>query len=66
MAGPGIEAGDGSEISLGDFANQILEAVGLQPDPDWGRTLTAEAVGSFTEEEERQIEERLRGLGYLE
>ena len=66
MAGPGIEAGDGSEISLGDFANQILEAVGLHPDPDWGQTLTAEAVGSFTEEEERQIEERLRGLGYLE
>ena len=66
MAGPGIEAGGGSEISLGDFANQILEAVGLHPDPDWGQTLTAEAVGSFTEEEERQIEERLRGLGYLE
>jgi predicted AlkP superfamily phosphohydrolase/phosphomutase len=66
MAGPGIASGEGSEISLGDFANQILDAVGLQPDPDWGQALTADVVGSFTEEEERQIEERLRGLGYLE
>jgi predicted AlkP superfamily phosphohydrolase/phosphomutase len=66
MAGPGIEAGEGSEISLGDFANQIMDAVGLEPDPDWGQALTAEPVGSFTEDEERQIEERLRGLGYLE
>ncbi|HEX3256675.1 MAG TPA: alkaline phosphatase family protein [Gaiellaceae bacterium] len=66
MAGPGIEPGEGSEISLGDFANQIMDAVGLEPDPDWGQALTAEPVGSFSEDEERQIEERLRGLGYLE
>jgi len=66
MAGPGIEPGEGSEISLGDFANQIMDAVGIEPDPDWGQALTHEPVGSFSEDEERQIEERLRGLGYLE
>jgi predicted AlkP superfamily phosphohydrolase/phosphomutase len=66
MAGPGISPGTGSEISLADFANRIMDAVGLEPDPAWGGASVDGAAGAFSEEEERQIEERLRGLGYLE
>ena len=64
--GPGIDPGEGPEISLADFAGQIAGAVGLEPDPEWGRSRPGEAVGVFSEEEERLVEERLRGLGYLE
>lgn len=67
MAGPGIEAGAGPEISLGDFAAQIAHEIGLPADPEWGRSgLEAEPVGAYSDEEERLVEERLRGLGYLE
>jgi predicted AlkP superfamily phosphohydrolase/phosphomutase len=66
QAGPGIEPGPGPEISLTDFAGQIAAAVGLEPDPEWGRAEEPEAVAVFSEEEERAVEERLRGLGYLE
>jgi len=45
---------------------EIAEAVGLDPDPEWGHSPAREAVGVFSEEEERLVEERLRGLGYLE
>jgi predicted AlkP superfamily phosphohydrolase/phosphomutase len=66
MSGPGISPGPGSEISLADFARQIAEAVGLEPDGEQSETPAADAVGVFSGEEERQVEERLRGLGYLE
>jgi predicted AlkP superfamily phosphohydrolase/phosphomutase len=65
-AGPGIAAGTGSDVSLADFASQIVEAVGLEPDPEWSRPSPKEAVGALTQQEERLVEERLRGLGYLE
>jgi len=67
MAGPGIEAGVGPDISLADFAGLIAGGVGLEADPEWSRTETAaEPVGAYSDEEERLVEERLRGLGYLE
>jgi protein-disulfide isomerase-like protein with CxxC motif len=66
MAGPGISYEEGPEISLADFAAQIAGAVGLQPDEEWSSTPSAEPVGVYSEEQERQVEERLRGLGYLE
>ena len=66
LAGPGVDPGEGLETSLADFAGRIAEAVGLDPDPEWGRSPSGEAVGVFSEEEERLVEERLRGLGYLE
>jgi predicted AlkP superfamily phosphohydrolase/phosphomutase len=65
-AGPGIAAGSSSDVSLADFASQIVEAVGLEPDPEWSRASPREAVGALTQQEERLVEERLRGLGYLE
>jgi hypothetical protein len=40
--------------------------VGLEPDAEQSETPAADAVGVFSGEEERQVEERLRGLGYLE
>jgi len=66
MAGPGIAPGAGPEISLADFAGQIVEAAGLEPDSEWSRATGGEAVGVLSESEERMVEERLRGLGYLE
>jgi predicted AlkP superfamily phosphohydrolase/phosphomutase len=65
MAGPGISPGAGPEVSLADFAAQIVEGVGVEADAGWSRP-PIEAVGAFTDEEERVVEERLRGLGYLE
>jgi predicted AlkP superfamily phosphohydrolase/phosphomutase len=66
LAGPGISPGEGPEISLADFAGRIAEAVGLEADPDWGRGAVGEPIAVFSDEEERLVEERLRGLGYLE
>jgi predicted AlkP superfamily phosphohydrolase/phosphomutase len=66
MAGPGISSEAGPEISLADFASQIAEAVGLEPDEEWSRAAAVEPVGVYSEEQERQVEERLRDLGYLE
>jgi hypothetical protein len=66
MAGPDIAPGDGDEISLADFAGQIVSATGLEPDPEWSSGAPVEAVSAFTKEEERLVEERLRDLGYLE
>jgi predicted AlkP superfamily phosphohydrolase/phosphomutase len=66
-AGPGIEPGHGPEISLADFAGRIAEAVGLEPgagEDDAVASDDEEPV--FSEDEEREVEERLRGLGYLE
>jgi predicted AlkP superfamily phosphohydrolase/phosphomutase len=66
LAGPGIAPGSGPEISLADFASTIAKAVGLEPDAEWGRPAAGEAVGVLNDEDERLVEERLRGLGYLE
>jgi hypothetical protein len=66
MAGLGITHGSGPEVSLADFAGWIAEAVGLEPDPEWGRAPAGEAVGVYSDEDERLVEERLRGLGYLD
>jgi hypothetical protein len=40
--------------------------VGLEPDPDWSRPPDTETVAAYSAEEGRLVEERLRGLGYLE
>jgi predicted AlkP superfamily phosphohydrolase/phosphomutase len=66
LAGPGIASGPGPEISLGDFAGRITEAVGLEPDEEWGKGPGREPVAAYSDEEGRLVEERLRGLGYLE
>jgi predicted AlkP superfamily phosphohydrolase/phosphomutase len=65
-AGPGVAPGGGPEISLADFAARIAEAAGLQADPEWNQAPPAEPVSVFSEAEQREVEERLRGLGYLE
>jgi predicted AlkP superfamily phosphohydrolase/phosphomutase len=67
LAGAGTTLGVGPDISLADFAGQIVSAVGLEPDPDWSRAPEGDVVESaFSQEEDRLVEERLRGLGYLE
>jgi predicted AlkP superfamily phosphohydrolase/phosphomutase len=66
LAGAGVGSGSGADMSLADFARQIAEAAGLEPDAEWSRAPSLEGVGAFSEEDERQVEERLRGLGYLE
>lgn len=66
MAGPGIVPGEGPEISLADFASLITELVGLEPDPEWSRGPDDQPVGVYSDEDQRLVEERLRGLGYLE
>src|SRR5689334_12191840 len=63
-AGPGAAAADGSEISLADFAGMIEAAAGLEAAAD--EQPAEAAAGVFTADEEREVEERLRGLGYLE
>jgi hypothetical protein len=63
-AGPGAATADGSEVSLADFAAMIEAAVGLEGERE---EAPAEAGADvFSEDEEREVEERLRGLGYLE
>jgi len=66
MAGPTVAHGSGPEISLADFASQIAEAVGLEPEAEWSPTADGEPGDAFSEQDERAVEERLRGLGYLE
>ena len=66
MAGPGIEAGEGEEISLADFAGLITRGVGLTPDDEWHAPAEAQPAEVFTAEEQREVEDRLRDLGYLE
>jgi predicted AlkP superfamily phosphohydrolase/phosphomutase len=63
-AGPGAAPADGSEISLADFAGMIEAAAGLEGAA--GEAPAEAAAGVFTADEEREVEERLRGLGYLE
>ncbi|HWB55633.1 MAG TPA: alkaline phosphatase family protein [Gaiellaceae bacterium] len=66
LAGPGIGQGHGPEVSLASFAGMIGTGVGLEPDESWNGDLVAATVSAYTEDEERLVEERLRGLGYLE
>jgi predicted AlkP superfamily phosphohydrolase/phosphomutase len=64
-AGPGIAAEPGDEISLADFAAWITGALGVdagEPQQD----APQQPVGVFSDDEQREVEERLRGLGYLE
>jgi predicted AlkP superfamily phosphohydrolase/phosphomutase len=66
-AGPGIATGPGREISLADFAARITRAVGVEPDPQMGSAgAPAQQAAVFSDAEQREVEERLRGLGYLE
>jgi hypothetical protein len=64
-AGPDVSAGDGPEISLADFAGWITSALGVEP-PTATAAAPAETAAVFSDDEEREVEERLRGLGYLE
>ena len=57
---------DGSEILLTDFAAIIAAAVGVEPAPAWSASQSEPAAAVFSEQEQREVEERLRGLGYLE
>jgi predicted AlkP superfamily phosphohydrolase/phosphomutase len=66
-AGPDVAAGAGEEISLADFAGWITSALGVEPEAEpQGEEPVQQAVGAFSDDEEREVEERLRGLGYLE
>jgi len=66
-AGPDVVSGAGEEISLADFAGWITGALGVDmPSVQGEDTAVQQAVGAFSDDEEREVEERLRGLGYLE
>jgi hypothetical protein len=65
-AGPAVGAADGSEILLTDFAAIIAAAVGVEPAQTWSASQPEPAIAVFSEQEQREVEERLRGLGYLE
>jgi predicted AlkP superfamily phosphohydrolase/phosphomutase len=66
-AGPGAGPANGAEISLTDFAALISGAVGVEPDAAWSATAAEEEPAAvFSDREQREVEERLRGLGYLE
>jgi hypothetical protein len=64
-AGPGIAAGDGEEISLADFAGWITSTLGVDA-AEASDEEPRDAAAVFSDDEEREVEERLRGLGYLE
>jgi predicted AlkP superfamily phosphohydrolase/phosphomutase len=64
-AGPGIAAGAGEEISLADFAGWIRGALGVEVAAG-ADAPEQQAVGVFSDDEEREVVERLRGLGYLD
>ena len=65
-AGPDAGPANGSEIQLTDFAAIIAAAVGVEPAPAWSGSQAEPGVAVFSEQEQREVEERLRGLGYLE
>jgi predicted AlkP superfamily phosphohydrolase/phosphomutase len=66
MAGPAVEVSAGPEIQLADFPHHIMDALGLSDDPEWARAGITDLGSPYSEEEERLVEERLRGLGYLD
>jgi predicted AlkP superfamily phosphohydrolase/phosphomutase len=61
-AGPGFEPR--GELRLSDFAGVVLRATGVQEASGAETERAADDV--FSDEERREVEERLRGLGYLE
>ena len=63
-AGPGFEPGRGVEMSLAGFSDLISSAAGAAPPVPAG--VPATGGETFSEDEQREVEERLRGLGYLE
>jgi predicted AlkP superfamily phosphohydrolase/phosphomutase len=66
-AGPGAGPANGAEISLTDFAALISGAAGVEPDAAWSAAAAEEQPAAvFSDQEQREVEERLRGLGYLE
>jgi predicted AlkP superfamily phosphohydrolase/phosphomutase len=65
-AGPGTGPADGGEIALTDFAAIITAAAGVGA-AEAPAAVPDEPDGAvFSDEEQREVEERLRGLGYLE
>jgi predicted AlkP superfamily phosphohydrolase/phosphomutase len=65
-AGPGTGPADGSEIALTDFAAIIAAAAGVATDAAGPAAPDEPEEAVFSDEEQREVEERLRGLGYLE
>jgi predicted AlkP superfamily phosphohydrolase/phosphomutase len=65
-AGPAAGTADGGEISLTDFAGLIEAAAGLEAGPERPAAPVSAEGSVFSDEEQREVEERLRGLGYLE
>jgi predicted AlkP superfamily phosphohydrolase/phosphomutase len=65
-AGPAAGPADGSEVLLTDFAAIIAAAVGVDAAPASSASGSEPAAAVFSEQEQREVEERLRGLGYLE
>jgi predicted AlkP superfamily phosphohydrolase/phosphomutase len=65
-AGPGTGPADGAEISLTDFADIIAAAAGVRPGAAPAGAPDEPEQAVFSDEEQREVEERLRGLGYLE
>ena len=63
---PGAGTADGGEISLADFAGLIEAATGLEGGVAGRRRPGRRRGPVFSDEEQREVEERLRGLGYLE
>ena len=62
-AGPGFDPA-GAEISLADFAGIVLRATGVEAGSE--PAAQAAAADVFSDQERQEVEERLRGLGYLE
>ncbi len=65
-AGPGAGPADGGEIALTDFAAIIAAAAGVAADAAPAAAPDESEGAVFSDEEQREVEERLRGLGYLE
>jgi predicted AlkP superfamily phosphohydrolase/phosphomutase len=66
MAGPGVAAGEGADIPLAGFAGRILAAAGVEPAEAPADDREPEAAAVYSEREQQEVEERLRGLGYLD
>jgi predicted AlkP superfamily phosphohydrolase/phosphomutase len=66
LAGPGVASGErGEERSLAGYAELVAGALGVT-DGDAVAVEAAPAASPFSADEEREVAERLRGLGYLE
>jgi arylsulfatase A-like enzyme len=68
MAGPGLPAvGEGKGISLLDVAPTVLSLLGvpIPTDMEGKALLLRKSDSAYSEEDEEEVKERLRGLGYL-